>query len=103
MRNWERAAISQVDFWWNKSLLWDSGESSEQFYGNSRERGANKHSAVKYLTPLLLNLKVWKMLSSKKKIKKLWSKKESDQIGGRIRSVSLKNLVIWNQKYNKNP
>ena len=41
-RNGESAVISQVDVWWNKSLLWDSSWSSEQFYGNVRERGPLK-------------------------------------------------------------
>ena len=34
--------ISQVVFSWNKSLLWDSSWSSEQFYGNFIEKGAKK-------------------------------------------------------------
>ena len=41
-RNGQRATITQVDFWWNKSLLRDSSWSSEQFHGNFRERGAKK-------------------------------------------------------------
>ena len=33
-------AISQMDFWWSKCLLWDSSWPSELFYGNLREWGA---------------------------------------------------------------
>ena len=41
-RNGETADISQVDFWCNKSLLWDSSWSGERFYENSIERGIKK-------------------------------------------------------------
>ena len=40
--NGDITVISQVGFWWNKSLLWDSSWSSEKFYGKFRKRGAKK-------------------------------------------------------------
>ena len=55
-RNGGRAAISQVDFWWNKSFLRDSPWSSKQFYRNVREKSI--HLPMKYLVSLLFNLRV---------------------------------------------
>ena len=49
--------ISQVDFSWNKSLLWDSSWSSEQFYGNFIERGAKKAFSCEVFDSIVVKFK----------------------------------------------
>ena len=52
------------------------------FVETLEKRALENYLYIKYLIPLLLNLKkAWKMRSSKKNLK-LWSKKEKNQMDG---------------------
>ena len=81
-RNWERAANWQVDFSWNKSLLWDSGWSSEQFYGNFTETRAVKAFSSEVFDPIITEFeeniqfkeKNKQSLKQKRKKPNCWSK-----------------------------
>ena len=55
----ERAAISQVGLWWNKSLLWDSSSSrvDPQFYGNFREKRNKKGSSSEVFDSIITEFK----------------------------------------------
>ena len=44
-----------------------------------------------------------KCSAQRKRNRKTLKQKERNYFGARSRSVSLKNLVIWNQKYDDNP
>ena len=68
-------------------------DAENNFVETLQKSALKKHPTVRYLIQLLGNLKkTWKMFSTKEKI----------QICGQGRSVSLKNLAIWNQKHSDN-
>ena len=84
------------------SHQWTSGETNlfsqiladpeNNFMVTLKKSALKKHPIVKYLIPLLLNLKkAWEMFSTKEKIQ---GRRERIQIGGQSRRVSLKNLAI---------
>ena len=62
--------ISQVVFSWNKSLLWDSSWSTEQFYGNFIEKGAKKAFSSDVIDSIIAEFKQ-NIQFKEKKIKKL--------------------------------
>ena len=66
-RNGERADISQVDFSWNKSLLWDCSWFSEQFYGNFIEMGAKKAFSSEVFDSIIAEFKENIKFKKKKK------------------------------------
>ena len=90
-RNGERVDILQVDFWWNKSLLWDSSWSTEQFYGNFIERGAKKAFSSEVFDSIVAKFKE-NIQFKEKKFKNFKAKKKETKLLAEVEAFPWRNL-----------
>ena len=90
-RNGGRADISQVDFSWSKSLLWDSSWSSEHFYGNFIERDAKKAFSSELFNSTIAEFKE-NIQFKEKKSKNFKAKKKETKSVAEVKAFTRKTL-----------
>ena len=89
---------TEVDFWWNKSLLWDFSWSSEKCYGNFRERDAKKAFSSEVFDSIIAEFKE-NVQFKEKKFKNSKAKKKETKL---LVEVEAFQKLKSNEKYNNN-